>query len=64
MATIKARKKGGSKDVYLRLPAGLKARLKALTGRTRRSLNMEVVVALEAWVSTQEKATAKKGGKR
>ena len=64
MATKTEGKKGGGKDVYLRLPEGLKARLVALTGRSRRSMNMEAVVALEAWVNEQEKTTNKKGDRR
>jgi hypothetical protein len=49
-----------SKDVYLRLPEGLKARLRALTDRSHRSLNMEAVVAIEAWVNNQESLTGRK----
>jgi hypothetical protein len=62
--TASDKKAGGGKDVYLRLPKGLKDRLKALTVRSRRSMNMEAVVAIEAWVYMQEKAAGKKGGKR
>ena len=60
MATTTTDKNEGSKDIYLRMPEGLKARLKALTGRSHRSLNMEAVVAIEAWVNEQENATSTK----
>jgi hypothetical protein len=45
------------------LPKPLRERLDAQTARTGRSITKEVVFALEFWLTEQEKA-AKKGGGR
>ncbi len=46
-------------DIFsIRFPDGVRQRVKALAALNRRSMNAEVVLALAAWLTTQQRATA------
>lgn len=44
-------------DIFsIRFPDGVRQRVKALAALNRRSMNAEVILAIETWIATQQRA--------